>query len=243
MAQLSARLERLIALESQIAHKTPPPAGEMEFACQPGTLPLLISAPHGAAHWRQGKEKEEDEYTSGLARLLGELTGAHVLYARCQSNTDPNFNRGVPYKQRLAEILDEAPVHFVLDLHGCAPRREFGLALGTMKGRSCPGMREEILDSLCANGFHPQAKGLRSLDVDKAFPALGKKDRETVTGFVWGTLGVPAAQLEINAKLRILKRLSPGEAHENTLADPWDVEQVIDALCSLVFRLARDGRA
>src|SRR5512143_970237 len=48
-----------------------------------GRIPILISAPHGAKHYRKEKGKgywkKEDAYTSSLAIELGRLTGAHVI--------------------------------------------------------------------------------------------------------------------------------------------------------------------
>lgn len=40
-----------------------------------GIIPVLLSAPHGAKHLRNGEWEEEDEYTSSIAIKLGELTG------------------------------------------------------------------------------------------------------------------------------------------------------------------------
>ena len=35
-----------------------------------GEIPVLLSAPHGAKHYRNGSFKEEDEYTASLAIKL-----------------------------------------------------------------------------------------------------------------------------------------------------------------------------
>src|SRR5512138_3629410 len=52
------------------------------FGYNKGSIPILISAPHGAKHYRteEGRWKSEDAYTSSLAIELGRMTGAHVLY-------------------------------------------------------------------------------------------------------------------------------------------------------------------
>jgi hypothetical protein len=47
-----------------------------------GKIPILISAPHGARHLRNGKWKEEDEYTASIAIKLADLTGAHAIYVK-----------------------------------------------------------------------------------------------------------------------------------------------------------------
>ena len=43
-----------------------------------GKIPVLLSAPHGAKHYRNGSFKEEDEYTASLAIKLGKITGAYA---------------------------------------------------------------------------------------------------------------------------------------------------------------------
>lgn len=42
------------------------------FEFRKGKIPILISAPHGARHWRDNNWKEEDEYTSSIAIKLAE---------------------------------------------------------------------------------------------------------------------------------------------------------------------------
>jgi hypothetical protein len=70
-------LARLAELEADIHYKTPPPAGERDFGYAFGRLPILLSAPHGAAHQRNGRLKAEDDFTAGMVRLVAEQTGAH----------------------------------------------------------------------------------------------------------------------------------------------------------------------
>ncbi len=97
-------LERLVALEEDVTYREPPADGGPPFRYQSGRLPILLSAPHGAAHRRDGRLKREDEYTAAFARLVAERAGAHVLYAFAQSESDPNYDRESPYKAALAEL-------------------------------------------------------------------------------------------------------------------------------------------
>ena len=87
---MDALLSRLQMYESQVEYKTPPAAGKPAFRFHPGKLPILLSAPHGAAHMRNGLLKEEDDYTAGLVRLVAEITGAHAIYTWRRSEDDPN---------------------------------------------------------------------------------------------------------------------------------------------------------
>ncbi len=230
-------LERLIQLESEAVYSAEPEPGCDEFAYLEGRIPVLLSAPHGAVHFRVDSDKEEDEYTSGLVRLIAEETGTHALYAYRKSTTDPNYYLNVPYKQKLRQVTESHPIHFVLDVHGCAATREFGIALGTMCNRSCPGHRPAIIRTFAAHGFSESNHGLMKLDVDGTFSAKGSEQIETITRFVYSQLGIPAAQIELNARVRIVRQLPGASSHEPVESDPESILRMIDALADLVETL------
>ena len=234
-------LKRLVELESDIEYQIPPAPGQPEFGYVPGRRPVLLSAPHGAAHQRIAYEyKDEDEYTAGLARLLAELTGAHALYARNRSTSDPNVHEDIPYKQKMREIIEQAGIHFVLDLHGASdPKYKFGIALGTIGGKSCPLQRPLILSVLAKHGFSPEARGRDNLDVDRAFKGAGGAGRETITRYASQVLHVPAAQFELFADLRIVQRRPDASKPLPFNGDQQRILRVIDAFTELIVALAR----
>lgn len=202
---------RLLAYEAEISYRLPPPVDELEFTYQGGQRPILFSAPHGAAHTRNGRIKGEDEYTAGLARLVAELSGAHTLYAHHLADTDPNYDPETPYKECLNWLVRAARIQFVVDIHGADPKRPFGLALGTIDGQSCPDQFDLIIRTLAEYGFTEDSpEPLDRLDVDQTFP--GGRKQHTVTAYVSQTLGVPAAQFEINARLRTVKNFKDGSS-------------------------------
>lgn len=236
VSSLTHRLQRLVELESRVAYRVPPPTGESEFDYLPGQIPVLISAPHGAAHTRNGRIKQEDEFTAGIARLLAEESGAHVLFAHHQSTTDPNFYRGVPYKQRLRQIHAVTPLRLVIDLHGSNPRRDFGIAVGTLCGRSLP-RRALLLETLGRYNFHEQGDRLQRVDVDGIFTGGGGVKQETVTRYVWEELGIYAAQLELNAQLRVIDRGDKPHSPSAFRPNPQRVEHTLDALLAVIAAL------
>jgi hypothetical protein len=225
-------VERLPELEADVRYQEP---GEPESGYSPGRLPVLLSAPHGAVHTRNGLPKEEDEYTAAFARLVAELTGAHALYARRPSTQDPNWDVTAAYKERLAEVVRRSAVRFVLDLHGASEHKPFGLALGTMHGYSCPGQRRLILEVLRRAGYSEQAQGLNRLDVDHTFAAAGNG---TITRFASTVLKVPAAQLEINARLRVVERRADASLRQPLRGDPAGIAHLLRTLAALVRALA-----
>jgi hypothetical protein len=229
-------LKRLVELESDIEYQMPPSHGQPEFSYLPGRLPVLLSAPHGAAHRRKSYEyKDEDEYTAGLVRLLAELTGAHALYARNRSTSDPNVHPDTPYKQKMREITSQASIRFVLDLHGASdPKYTFGIALGTIGGKSCPVQRPLILSMLAKHGFSSDASGRDNLDVDKTFKGAGAAKRETITRYASQVLHVPAAQFELFADVRIVQRRPNASKREPFQGDPQRIRRVIETFTEMV---------
>ena len=232
-------LARLAELEADLHYKTPPPAGERDFGYAFGRLPILLSAPHGAAHQRNGRLKAEDDFTAGMVRLVAEQTGAHALYLRSRSSVDANFDGGVPYKQFLAGIVRRYRIRFVLDVHGAAAYRDFGLALGTLNGASCPHERALILSVLDQYGIREDAPWLRRLDLDDTFSGMGGAGQETITRFVSQRLRVPAAQLEINAHLRVPRRQPDASERDPFQGDPAGIERTLKILAALVRALVR----
>lgn len=229
-------ITRLKELEADVRYQEPPSPTEPEWGYTPGRLPILLSAPHAAAHVRAGKPKEEDEFTAGLARLIAERSGAHVLYARRKSLKDPNWHLDAPYKAFLSEVVQQAGIRFVLDIHGAVSHTDFGVALGTNHCRSCS---QELLDvmvqTLGRYGLTPEAEGLNRLDIDHAFPSTGSG---SITRFVSEQLHVPASQIEINAHLRIPERRNDATKPQPFRAAPERIENTVQAFVALVASLA-----
>jgi hypothetical protein len=236
-------LERLVALEADVRYREPAAKGVPRMGCVVGSTPVLLSAPHSAVHTRRGEPKEEEEFTAALARLVAELTDAHALYVRRRSPSDPNWDADVPYKRELRRMVMEGGVRFVLDTHGMAPHRRFGIALGTMNGESCPAHRDTIIRILEGHGFRRRSSSLDRLDVDDTFTAEGLSGQETVTSFAWRVLGVPSAQLELHPSLRVVERREDATLPRPFHGDPDRIRRVVRALVHLVSSLSSQEAA
>lgn len=228
-------IRRLVALESDVRYQERPSISEQEIGYRGGHVPIVLSAPYAAVHTRQGRLKEEEEYTAGVAQLVAELTGAHALYARRKSQTDPNWYRGVPYKRQLRQIVTEAGIHLVLDLHGAAASWDFAVALGTLEGESCPGCRETVIGALQDHGFSHDRPSLDRVDVDDAFTARGVDDQETITRYAWESLRVPSIQVEIHPELRIVERREDATLPPPFRGDPDRIRRLVQALVEIVL--------
>jgi hypothetical protein len=238
-ASRSDLLHRLIDLEADVRYQEFTEQYAADFTYKPGLIPVLLSAPHGTVHTRLDKPKQEDEYTSGFAQLVAEMTDAHVIFARYRSQTDPNWYSDTPYKKTLREIVEREAIHFVLDIHGVAEHRKFGIALGTLHGKSCPKHRSIIVRILKRFGFSQDAdEVLNRLDLDRWFTAEGMKGGETITRYVWENLAVPAAQFEIHPSLRIVERRPEATEPEPFQGVPELIEITINFFATLVNELA-----
>jgi hypothetical protein len=222
--------------EAEVRYRDDPPPGQPPFRHLPGTRQVLISAPHGAQHWRRDGWKGEDEYTAALTHILAAQTGAHALYAVRRVRPDPNFEDDSDYKRTLARLLREQDIELVLDLHGARRGRDFGLELGTMNGVTCPDYQATIIQHLEWQGFvRTHHRSLDRLWVNRLFK--GGARQRTVTRFVWEQCGVNAAQIEINAHLRVVRRKPDAALYTtepNFAADLVRMRRAIQALIRII---------
>jgi hypothetical protein len=245
-------LDQLDQLEREVRYNAPPDAGQPPFRYVPGRLPVLISAPHGAAHRRDGRYKDEDEYTAAFARLLAERTGAHVIYAWAQSESDPNWDRHSPYKDALREAVATAGIRAVIDIHGMANRHKIGIAVGTMRGRSCPEpVAERITTTLEAQGYRPttarEARDFSHLQWDRYVMDharfTGGLTSHTVTRFASEELRIVSVQFELCSSLRIVRRLSPGKQPADFSGDPAAIAHTLASFERIVRELGERDTA
>jgi hypothetical protein len=208
------------------------------FEYIPGTVPILISAPHGAMHFRrrENRWKGEDEYTASLAIELGRLTGAHVIYVKNKTAEDPNNDLTSKYKEAIKEAVRKYHIKFILDVHGSDEDRPFKVDIGTLHNEpnlcSCPTVRQTI--ETCLSDFEMRP-------FNQKFTANGPW---TITSFARKKLGIEAAQVEINARYRIVERKPDSYRAINGIAadyraDPKDVLDLVTRLERTINEIAK----
>jgi len=196
-----------------------------------GTIPILISAPHGAPHYRtrETRWKGEDEYTSSLAIKLGQLTGAHVIYVKNKTREDPNNDPRSKYKSAVAKAIKDYNIQFLLDLHGSDEGRPFKVDIGIIredtKKSSCPTFKDTIREAF--SDFEPKM-------FNKKFCA---NDACTLTFFARNELGIEAAQVEINARYRIVERKPDSSKAKRSIEPHFKADE--KNVLALVIRLER----
>jgi hypothetical protein len=205
------------------------------FGYVKGNIPILISAPHGAKHYRTGQNrwKAEDAYTSSMAVELGRQTGAYVIYVKNKAGEDPNNDVSSRYKDFLRKVVAENGIRFVIDLHGAGWDQPFKVDVGTLGNDpgtcSCPTYRPIIQKAFL--GFDEHI-------FNKKFLAEGCG---TITSFARNDLGIEAAQVEINARYRIIQsRSDPSvKANEEDVLDLFGRLQKV--ILNVNARIAKDS--
>jgi hypothetical protein len=192
-----------------------------------GSIPVLISAPHGARHYRarESRWKAEDAYTSSWAVKLGQLTGAHVLYVKNKAAEDPNNDIRSRYKDFLGKVVKENGIRFIIDFHGAGRREPFKIDVGTVDDRSekssCPTFKPII------------ERAFRDYDTDIFNKRFDAKGACTITSYARNTLGIEAAQFEINARCRIIQSRS----NPSIKADEDDVRDLMERLRGMIIAI------
>lgn len=201
-----------------------------------GKIPILLSAPHGAKHFRNGDFKEEDEYTSSIAIELGELTGAYVIFVKNKTREDSNYLISTKYKDAVKKLVDEKGIKFIADLHGADKDRDYKVNVGIMDERdmtkcSCPTPKPIIEE--CLRGFQQPLFNLDSFTASFS---------GTVTYFAKNICGIEAAQFEINAKYRIVERKPDSSkaiegVDSDFKAEEKDVLELLNRLKEMILKI------
>lgn len=171
------------------------PRKVIPFKYFPGSLPVLVSAPHSVRHMRHKKIKPSDEFTGSMAYLLNTITGCHSLAVTKLYGGDPNFDQECIYKEYIKGLSQENAFKLLIDLHGASRDHDFDIDIGTMRGESLLG--QDNYTQLLKK--HLAEQGIIRIS-ENHFTISGQN---TVTSYVSGVLGIPSIQLEINKKFRV----------------------------------------
>ena len=256
-----SHLERLVELESGVHYNQPPPPGVETFVVVERPSAVLLSAPHGAVTFRNSTREvwhDEDEYTAGMALLLGEVCGVSVVATTWKNiQYDPNntCKDGLPYRNAVRRLIDTRRVRFVLDIHGASlhtevldPEQTIDLGYRQMRGKPSaeqpnpPSMEPQHIARLEA--LLEQA-GRQSIPdcfvVDHNHFAARGPATITTLAVEQGQRGpgprVQALQIEMKPPLRTLRRFPAASQYKTQgeyRADPGCVRAMLQALADFI---------
>ena len=255
-------INRLIEIESAVCYDEPPTGGQDPFIVHNRKSSILLSAPHGAKNYRNSKNErwhEEDEYTAGIAQLLGELCNVSVIATIFKNEKyDPNFtdDRAIAYKKEIASLIEQAGVKFVVDLHGAAlnsptllPTQmiDLGFRSDEEKERSIESKHVERLEYLLQNTgkiCNPDC-----FVVGRNRFSAGSKG--TITSFVFNNFGLQtkyrtqSIQIEMKPQVRIAHRFPTASLYKSCgqyNADPSCVMHMLQALTNFIEYLKEETK-
>lgn len=186
------------------------------FIIIPGTIPLMISAPHAINQFREGQVKWADKYTGAIAILLHKLTGCHVIYASGYTGGDPNYDAldTNPYQNALITYVKENSIPVLIDLHGASSTRPYAAEMGTapvrdqnnsIVGDANPSLKGHLfISKLLRLSFEYSFSRLTN-DAPKEIwlnTIFDAGSQNTVTKAISSCSDTAAIQLEINGQYR-----------------------------------------
>jgi len=237
---LQGKLDTLIEIESHVHYGEPPPPCRDPFVIVKRDSPVLLSAPHGARTFRNEENErwhEEDEYTAGMALLLGQLCNTSVIATVWRTDDcDPNthYEECCAYKGAMRKLVREKNIRYVIDLHGAASHHPWLVDLGTRYDKDDKDDKRPSLD--CSH-----RKRLKKCIVDRLGEGAlskgnvnGAKDKGRVTAFAQEGLDLQAVQIEMNSRVRIPFRRT--DASRFAIDGPFSAEpsKVVGMMQALV---------
>ena len=175
------------------------------YVVVPGTIPVMVSAPHAVTHVRGGRTKPSDDFTGAMALLLAESLGCHAIVAARTTDADPNWDplERSPYKQALVDHVRQGGIALVLDLHGMAAASPSLVEVGSARGATTGPM----------TGIDLWARAELEARLASERLALGKRvvlnermmatSPNTVASVVARETGAAALQVELSTYVRV----------------------------------------
>ena len=189
------------------------------FTIIPGKSNVIISAPHAYEHIRNGKRKPKDKRTLTIAKMISELTNAHVIYTNKDIPYDPNFTPDNKYQKELVSYIQNNNIKYLIDIHGTRLVRDAHLEIGTNELDNF-NHDETLLDNLVSIFEKNKIEKIR---IDKRF----KGSNNTICNIINNKTGIQTIQLEISKKYRSIKN------------GFQDFKTIINALLDVIYYLER----
>ena len=182
-------------------------------------IPIIISAPHSAKQFRNGKIQSKEIYTDSLAIKLSEKENISCIYKTAFLNDDVNSDKESEYKTDLKQYIEKNNIKFLIDLHTMSDKRLPDICISINSGKNILNqysILQEIISAFNSNG-------ITSVTVDEPIKA---KDVNCISNYISRTCNIPCFQIEINKKFsNFLTKL---------FNKPFNKKIVESSLCSVV---------
>ena len=235
-------MTELIEMESAIDRSKEADEGMPFFTIIEGDVPMLLTAPHGNNHFRNGVLKYGEEFTSTFARYLAEQMGCSAIFTTHLSPEDGNWGEVGVFKSAVSQLVKKHSIHTLIDIHGMRNTNMIGVAIGTMNGQSYKGEDEMLLEPFVEQGFVKSAVtdfdwfDWRRIVLNHPKFTGGLKSN-TLTRFASETLGISAFQIELTSAVRVPHSLPDDGWPYEYFGDPVAIQKSINALLNLIHSI------
>lgn len=188
------------------------------------SIPIMISAPHSAKQFRNGKVQSKESYTDYLAITLSEKENVNCIYKTAFLNDDVNIDEISGYKTELEQFINQNNIKFLIDLHTMSDKRLPDICIAINSGKNILN-NYDILQEIISIF---QSNGISSVTVDEPFKA---KDANCISNYISTNCNIPCFQIEINKKFSSLST--------KLFNKPFNTQVVESSLCSIVNALKK----
>lgn len=188
------------------------------------SIPIMISAPHSAKQFRNGKVQSKEQYTDYFAISISEKENVNCIYKTAFLNDDVNIDETSEYKTELEQFINKNHIKFLIDLHTMSDKRLPDICIAINAGKNILNnydILQEIISIFDSNG-------ISSVTVDEPFRA---KDPNCISNYISSNCNIPCFQIEINKKFSSLSTKLFNKTFNKVMIE--------NSLCSVVNMLKK----
>lgn len=186
-------------------------------------FPIIISAPHSAKQFRNGKVQTKEFYTDTLAINVSDKENISCIYKTLFNNDDANADQDSPYKLALKDYIIQNDIRFLLDLHTMSDKRLPEICIAINSGKNIQNnydLLQEIIAAFNKNG-------ISSVTVDEPFKA---SNENCISNYIASNCNIPCFHIEINKKFSGLASLFSSNKSFNKQAIESSLCEVVKAM-------------
>ena len=122
-----------------------------------GSNNILLSAPHGVFHIREGRELPHELGSIQTALYLQSKQDCMLIAKTKNNNDDANFDLLCDYRKSIDTIIKKHNIKYLIDFHGLSSRHGIDVNLGINGGSNIetnPKIYQSLKDNLETAGFN-----------------------------------------------------------------------------------------
>lgn len=164
------------------------------------SVPIMISAPHSAKQFRNGKVQAKESQTDYFANMISVRENVSCIYKTAFLNDDANADKDSEYKLELKNFVETNGIKYLIDLHTMSDKRLPDICIAINGGKNIQNKYTELQDIISA--FN--SNGISTVTVDEPFKAA---DPNCISNYISTECNIPCFHIEINKKFSSITNL------------------------------------